>query len=92
MVSWSQPGNFKKEGITPVLDNHRKENFALSRAFLGKIQGMIGELSNEISSFRVRNHQGFLINGQVTFMLHYRIYSFHTREIFNFECGESNKN
>ena len=32
--------NFEKAGFTPVLANHKKENFPLKRAFLGESQSI----------------------------------------------------
>ena len=46
MVSFPHPGNFKTEIITPALYNHAKENFALSKAFLGGSQRMVREFYN----------------------------------------------
>ena len=43
-----------------MLDNHKKGNFPLKRAFLGESQRVIGRLSNQFSSFRIQKHQSFL--------------------------------
>ena len=77
LIFEKKPGTFYKSGYTPVLGN-----IGLGRAFLDERQRMVRRVSNHVSN-RMGTHRSFLIYGQLTFFLHYRIRGFLTGGIVN---------
>ena len=59
-----------------MLDDQTQKDFPLKRTFLCYSEGNARRFSNQLSSFMLAMHKSFLNDGQLTFMLHYRIHDF----------------
>ena len=80
-----------------MLDNHKKGIFPLKRAFLGESQRVMGRLSNQFSSFRIKKHQSFLTQYNERYIIEFtasyaRSSQFQRRLKVSFSFESSNKN
>ena len=82
----------KKGSFTPLLANHKKAIFPLSRAFLGESKRPIRRVPNQISMLRLETNIYFFTYVQLTFMLNYSwsLRKVGASKLQNLESGNKN--